>query len=137
MSKKPDWLFKQSGVIPYLWKGDDIQIVLVTSTSRNGWVLPKGVIERSMSPEDSAAKEAFEEAGAIGNVGKDIVAEYEYEKWGGTCHVKMYPMEVTKLLKSWQEKDKRERRVVNIRKALDMIKPKHRQAIVEFKNLAL
>ena len=136
MANKPDWLFKQSGVIPYIRKGNDTQIVLVTSASRNGWVLPKGVIERFMTPENSAAKEALEEAGVIGNVGKDIVAEYEYEKWGSICHVKVYALEVTELLDSWQEMDKRERRVVGIDEALEMVKPQHREPILKFKELS-
>src|SRR5688572_24671120 len=108
MANKPDWLFKQSCVVPYIKTGDDLQIVLVASASGSGWVLPKGVIERSMTPEESAAKEAIEEAGVIGIVASDIVAEYEYEKWGGKCHVKVYPLEVTELLESWPEMDNRE-----------------------------
>jgi hypothetical protein len=71
----------------------------------------------------------------VGNVVSDIVVEYEYEKWGGTCHVKVYPLEVTELLESWPEKGQRERRVVNISEALDMVKSKHREAIVEFNEL--
>ena len=136
MANKPDWLFKQSGVIPYIRKGNDIQIVLVTSASRNGWVLPKGVIERFMTPEDSAAKEALEEAGIIGNVATDFVAEYQYEKWGGMCHVKVYPLEVTELLESWQEMGKRERRVVGIDEALEVVKPMHREPILRFRELS-
>src|SRR5262245_18041623 len=132
MANKPDWLFNQSSVVPYIRTDDNFQIVLVTSASGEGWVMPKGVMEHSMTPEESAAKEALEEAGVIGNVASDLVAEYDYDKWGGTCHVKVYLLEVTELLESWPEMGCRERRVVSINEALDIVKAKHREAIIKF-----
>jgi 8-oxo-dGTP pyrophosphatase MutT (NUDIX family) len=77
---KPAWMFKQSGVIPFRVVDDTIEVVLITSRSSGKWGIPKGIIERDLSPQDSAAKEAHEEAGVVGNVTDRVVAEYEYQK---------------------------------------------------------
>jgi len=68
-------------------------------------VVPKGIKEPGMSPQESAAEEAREEAGVEGVVGDEPLGSYVYEKWGAatTCHV--YPMEVTRELayEEWEE----------------------------------
>ena len=64
MSTKPSWLYQQSAVIPIF----DDKIVLITSRRKKRWIIPKGVIELGLAPEDSAAKEALEEAGVVGSV---------------------------------------------------------------------
>ena len=56
--------FKQSGVIPVL----DNRLVLITSRKSERWIIPKGYVEKGLSPSESAAKEAYEEAGLIGVV---------------------------------------------------------------------
>jgi len=42
--------------------------LLITSHRRQDWGIPKGGISKAMSPPDSAAKEAWEEAGLVGQV---------------------------------------------------------------------
>ncbi len=105
MAKKPDWLYRQSAAIP-IFGG---KIVLVTSRGRSTWTVPKGVIERTMTPWDSAAKEALEEAGVVGQVETDAIGSYSYEKWGGECVVQVYRLHVESLLDEWEEMDQRER----------------------------
>ncbi|MEL6104638.1 MAG: NUDIX domain-containing protein, partial [Planctomycetota bacterium] len=61
-----DSLKLQSGAIPHLEVAGEVHLVLITSHTTGGWVLPKGSIEPGMTPEESAANEAFEEAGVIG-----------------------------------------------------------------------
>lgn len=132
MANKPARLFRQSAVIPYLVSNGVTEVVLVTSSSSKYWVIPKGVIERSMSPEDSAAKEALEEAGVTGNVSGDVVTEYRYKKWGGTCHVKVYPLEVKEVLPSWDEMEDRERIFVEIPKAIKLARTELKRVLKIF-----
>ena len=132
MGTKPAWLYNQSAVIPFMVNNGVTEIVLVTSSSSENLVIPKGVIERFMSPEESAAKEALEEAGVVGKVIDQIIAEYEYEKWGGTCNVKVYPLEVTEVLEEWDEMNKRSRFIVEASKAAEIIKSEQRPAINKF-----
>jgi 8-oxo-dGTP pyrophosphatase MutT (NUDIX family) len=55
-------------VIPYRIRDGKIEVMLITSSTRKRWIIPKGMIEPDMTPQDSAAKEAWEEAGIIGQV---------------------------------------------------------------------
>jgi len=120
MADKPDWLFRQSGVIPIL----ENRIVLITAIKSKRWIIPKGVVDQGLSPQESAAKEAMEEAGIIGKVGSKMIGMYQYDKWGGTCKVKVYPLYVEKLLNHWEEKGVRQRKVVSPAEAVEMVQQK-------------
>ena len=113
----PNSFYKQSAVIPYRKTKGGIEILIITSRSRKRWVIPKGVIEPNLTPEDSAAKEAFEEAGVTGKVKKKCIGTYDYKKWGGVCSVKVYPMKVAKELTEWPEDTMRSRKWVSIDEA--------------------
>lgn len=119
---KPDWIYRQSAVVPFLQEAGQLKLFLITSNSAKHWIIPKGIIERDMTPEASAAKEAMEEAGVVGFVSEELIAEYEYRKWGGTCHVKVFPLEVTEVLDSWDEQDHRERKCLTPTEALSAVK---------------
>jgi 8-oxo-dGTP pyrophosphatase MutT (NUDIX family) len=117
MEPKPDWLFRQSAVIPYRLRDGDVEILLITSRNRRRWVIPKGVIEPSMTPSDSAANEAFEEAGLRGCVNPTPIGNYEYFKWGDTCHVEVFLMLVDEVLDQWPEASFRKRRWMSVEEA--------------------
>jgi len=70
-----------------------------------------------MSPEDSARKEAFEEAGIDGTVFTDSIGHYTYRKWGGICNVEVFPMLVEVEFDEWEEKF-RKRKWYSIREAI-------------------
>jgi len=69
MNHKPTFLVERSGVIPYGRRDGAVEVLLITSSDGQHWVIPKGVIEPGMSAAESAAKEAYEEAGIRGRVG--------------------------------------------------------------------
>ncbi len=121
MQNKPEWYYKQSAVIPYRKNGNDYEVLLITSRNKQNWILPKGIIELGMTPEDSAAKEAMEEAGVAGFVLNELIGEYDFEKWGGTCKVKVFPMKVKKVFDNWPEADIRSRRWFTIEKAMQKV----------------
>lgn len=103
MGTRPDYYYRQSAVIPFRRGATGLAVLLITSRRRRRWVVPKGVVEPNLSPADSAAKEAFEEAGIRGQVLPDPLGFYQYEKWGGICRVEVYAMEVEQELSSWPE----------------------------------
>ncbi len=109
MAEKPSWLYNQSAAIPYRINAGILEILLVTTRKRKHWIVPKGVIEPDLSPQESAAAEAFEEAGVKGCVMPDKVGEYAYTKWGGTCHVRVYLLEVDEVFSDWPEANLRNR----------------------------
>jgi 8-oxo-dGTP pyrophosphatase MutT (NUDIX family) len=135
---KPAWLYAQSAVIPYITKGDSgIEVVLVTSKSSCRWGIPKGIIERNMTPQDSAAQEALEEAGVVGHVSPQAIAHYEYAKWGGICHVEVFMLKVTDVRARWQEIYERERMIVEVNRAIELVKPELKEVLRKFQQIHL
>ena len=105
----PEWMYRQSAVIPYRAGADGLEVLLITSRKRKRWVPPKGVVEPEMTAPASAAKEAMEEAGVQGPVDERPLGSYRYRKWGGTCTVEVFAMKVTEESASWPEADFRTR----------------------------
>ncbi len=118
---KPWWFYNQSGVIPYRVENDEVEILLITSRRRKRWIIPKGIIERDMSPQESAAKEALEEAGVKGRVHAIPLGEYQYKKWNGTCNVAVFPFAVDDVLETWSESGVRQRRWVSVEDATGLV----------------
>ena len=57
----------QYAAVPYRRRGDGtIEVMLVTSRETKRWVVPKGWPIRGAKPHTSAAREAMEEAGVLG-----------------------------------------------------------------------
>lgn len=102
----------QASSIPYRGIDSTLEVLLITSTGGRRWILPKGIIEIGQTPRQCALAETEEEAGVTGTVAAEPVAEYEYRKWGGLCHVRVYPLEVTHSFDIWPERAIRERRWV-------------------------
>jgi 8-oxo-dGTP pyrophosphatase MutT (NUDIX family) len=112
----------QSGVIPYRIRRGQIEIAMVTASSGPHWTIPKGHVEPGMSPQDSAAKEAFEESGLLGDVESRCIGSYVYEKRGTLRQVKLYPLAVTRELKRWPEMNERKRRWMSIEEAASRVR---------------
>jgi len=116
----PEHFYMQSAVIPYRERGDGVEVLMITSRKRRRWVLPKGVKELDLSPQDSAAKEALEEAGIEGLVSEGPIGSYQYDKWGGTCTVEVFTMSVQKVLDEWEE-SYRDREWVSLEEAMGRV----------------
>ncbi len=130
MLEKPDYYYCQSAVIPFRRRHDpsappqgdgELEILMITSRKKKRWVLPKGVREPDLSPGDSAAKEALEEAGIEGTVSSQSAGTYRYAKWGGTCTVEVFTMQVEKVHDTWLESF-RERQWVSLDEALARVR---------------
>ena len=102
---RPAYYYSQSSVIPYRIKDGKTEVLLIRSSGNKRWVVPKGIKEPGLTAQDSAAKEAREEAGISGKVGKQPLGRYSVQKWGGTCSVELYSMKVTRLFdeSEWHE----------------------------------
>ena len=116
MKTKPAWFYRQSAAIPVRRSADGLEVLLVTSRNGKRWIVPKGIVEKELSPAQSAAKEAWEEAGVRGVVRTAAVGRYAYEKWGGTCRVEVFLLEVEEMADDWPESE-RERRWVSAAEA--------------------
>jgi len=85
------------------------RICLVTSSSGKRWVIPKGLLEPGKTAGEIALQEAWEEAGLVGALLPQPVGSYLYEKYGGTCYVTVFLMQVTEAFDDWPERALRER----------------------------
>jgi 8-oxo-dGTP pyrophosphatase MutT (NUDIX family) len=121
MDSKQNHFFEQSGVIPYRIRSENIEVLLITSCRRKRWIIPKGIIEPDMTPQDSAAKEAWEEAGIRGQVAPNLMGTYEYQKWGGTCRVQVFLLQVEMVLEDWPEASYRKREWLSVQEAVKRV----------------
>jgi len=120
---RPAYYYTQSAVIPYRLNRGRVEILIIRSSSNKHWGIPKGIAEPGLSLQESAAKEALEEAGIEGEVALAAIDSYVYQKWGSTCTVSVYPMAVQRQLPEaqWQESHRR-RQWVSAGKATGLLK---------------
>ena len=98
------------------WRRDDgvVRVLLVTSRDTGRWVIPKGGQIEGLEDADSAAQEAWEEAGIRGRVMDQPVGHYTYRKvtrrnGDVDCDVAVFPLEVTELAELFPEYGQRRR----------------------------
>lgn len=109
--------FNQSGVIPYRKKENQFEVLLITSIKKKKWIIPKGYIEFNLTPFESAKKEAYEEAGVMGTNETIELGSYSIEKSIGKQNIKVFSMEVIKVLDDYPEKNLRKRKWFSINEA--------------------
>ena len=131
MARYPDWIYRQSAVLPYRWRGDAVEVLLITSRSGQRWVLPKGIVDPGLSAPISAAKEAREEAGIEGAVWDRCVGRYRQRKWGGTCRIEVFPMRVTNEMEDWPEASLRRREWLSLKAARKRVRDEELGAILK------
>lgn len=89
-----------------------VAVGLVTSRGTGRWVLPKGWPVPGVTLSETAAIEAREEAGLVGEVAELPIGTYRYRKGLHTfasmlCEVQVFPLEVSEQLTAWRERKQR------------------------------
>ena len=110
---------QKSCVIPYRITNGELEFLLVTSIKKHKWIFPKGYIEFNLSAFESAKKEAYEEAGVIGENETLELGAFELKRKNEISLVKVFSMEVTKELKDYPEKNLRKRKWFTFEEAMD------------------
>ena len=95
----------QSAVVPYRLIGNEIEVLLVTSIKKKKWIILKGYVEYSLTPFESAKKEAFEEAGITGSNETVELGEFVTGKNGNTKIVRVFLMKVIEQWDDYPEKN--------------------------------
>ena len=95
----------QAAALPYR----NGKICLITTSSGQGIIIPKGKIPDGLHPSALAAQEAWEEAGLIGRIERKRFGYYSFVKEGKEYKVQVYVLEVTKWASSWPEQQHRKR----------------------------
>ncbi|MFC7739126.1 NUDIX hydrolase [Roseomonas sp. GCM10028921] len=117
---------QQYGALPIAEIEGELKVLLVTSRETHRWIIPKGWAEEDLSPGGLAAKEAYEEAGAVGEVTPEPIGCYSYSKRlkdgsSLTCEVQVFRMTVAHLLQEWPERSQRERRWFTLGQAAEQV----------------
>lgn len=113
--------FNKSCVIPYRINQGVLEILLITSIRKKKWIFPKGFIEFNFSAFESAKKEAYEEAGVIGENETVELGSFELQKKEGKSIIRVFSMEVTEELKDYPEKNLRKRKWFDSKEAVEKI----------------
>lgn len=107
----PDAL-RQAGALPYAVVDGRMAFLLITSRRSGKWIFPKGAIEPDMTPWDSAAMEALEEAGVSGEIEQTPIGSYRGSVGNAgvtLVDIDLYPLRVTQQHDVWREQNARMR----------------------------
>lgn len=104
-----------------------LMILLVTSRETGRWVLPKGWVKKKRTPAETAAEEAFEEAGLVGDIADTPIGIYHYAKGlpdgqSVDCAVEVYSLQVRQTLADWPERAQRQRRWFTPAEAAELVR---------------
>ena len=117
MASSENNILCQYGALPFLMTEEgEVRLLLVTTRGQRGWIIPKGWPIRHLTAAATAAREAYEEAGAIGTiVGDRPCGSFIYEKRTGSrgrvvCEVSVFLLAVERHLRKWPEKSQRKTR---------------------------
>lgn len=109
-------MIHQYAALPYRTDAQgNLEILLITSKERRRWVIPKGNPILSMRNYETAAREAYEEAGVEGGIAPEPVGSFRYMKRRRAgpdvpALVTVFPMLVTRQFRHWPERGERQLR---------------------------
>lgn len=101
---------RQAGALPYAVVDGRVTFLLITARRSGRWIFPKGAIEPHLTPWESAAEEAREEAGVIGTIEQQPIGSYRASAGSDNSilvDVDLYPMLVHQQLDEWKEHGQR------------------------------
>jgi 8-oxo-dGTP pyrophosphatase MutT (NUDIX family) len=125
MSENPEYTpekIEQVCAIPFRRPpGQPVELCVITSIKKKRWIFPKGIIDAGETREQTALKEAYEEAGLRGEIWPEPLGQFDDFKWGAHLTVTVVMMEVTSVDVTWPEARIRRRRWVTPEMAIEML----------------
>lgn len=112
----------QYGAVCWRMHRGKVEVLLVTSRDTGRWIIPKGWPISGLTPADTAAQEAWEEAGVQGEVVADDIGAFGYAKaltptHSIPCSVQVFGLRVAKLRDKFPERKERRRKWFGLEKA--------------------
>ncbi|HUQ38459.1 MAG TPA: NUDIX hydrolase [Aestuariivirga sp.] len=112
-----------------------MDICLVTSRGGGRWIIPKGNPIRGLAPHEVAAREALEEAGLVGHVGKRCIGTFKFDRIRNgrdtTCRVDVYALKVERQMQIWTEMHERSVLRCNVKTALSLVSVPNLAALID------
>ena len=126
---------KQYAALPWRQTGAGREVLLISSRDTGRWVIPKGWPIKGLSPAETAAREAYEEAGLGGQISKKPIGEFEYDKRlkNGTslpCRVEVFALERMIQHPDWPEQGQRKRQWFSVTEAADAVQEPELKQII-------
>lgn len=130
----------QYGALCWRRIGPRLEVLLITSRDTGRWVIPKGWPIKGLTPEASAAREAFEEAGVEGSYDPVSIGFYCYDKGLDAltgppvslpCIVAVYPLQVSALRDRFPESHQRRRKWFVPQKAAQKVAEPELQGLLQ------
>ncbi len=112
----------QYAALVYRMRDGKVQVLLVTSRKSQNWILPKGSPIANLKPHQTAAQEAWEEAGVKGRADKKCLGRFRFDRQGRgnrrqLCVGLVYPLQAKKLARNFPEAGQRQRKWLSPKKA--------------------
>ncbi len=126
----------QYGAVCWRMHRGKIEVLLITSRDTGRWVIPKGWPISGLTPCDTAAREAWEEAGVEGDVLAQELGAFGYDKALGPsrsvpCSVQVFGLRVAGLKDKFPERKVRRRKWFGVEKAARKVaEPQLRQLLL-------
>jgi 8-oxo-dGTP pyrophosphatase MutT (NUDIX family) len=113
-----------------------VEVLLITSRDTGRWVIPKGWPMTGLSPEDAAAREAWEEAGVEGVVSPVSLGRFGYLKEMAAnpavpCAVAVFGLRVENLASKFPEKAVRKRQWFRPNEAATLVREPDLAALIQ------
>ena len=112
----------QAIAIPYrITSAGRPKFCMITSKAKKAWIFPKGTVDGDETIEETALKEALEEAGLRGELDPMPLGSFSRTKSGCEIHTYVYLMRVDGVEEVWPELDERSRRWRSAEKAMEKL----------------
>lgn len=118
---------RQAAAAVFRGSGDARELLLITSRDTGRWIVPKGWIEKGEDGPAAAIREAWEEAGLVGELlAGGPVGHYRYVKQrtqrdDAVCDVDVYLIKLIREDDSWPEKGQRRRKWFPVATAIGLV----------------
>lgn len=133
---------QQVGAVCWRMHKGKVEVLLVTSRDTGRWIIPKGWPIKGLTDAQSAAREAWEEAGVEGAVSDAGIGSYSYDKRRLPkpplpCKVTVFPLRVGRLADKFPEKNERQRKWFSARKAAKKVdEPQLRDLLAQLQDMS-
>lgn len=129
----------QLAALCFRTRGKDAPEVLLVTSSRGRWLLPKGWPIAGLDSWETALQEAWEEAGVRkGTPWREPLTSFNTIKRHDNgieqrCTVSVYPVEVTEMRRDYPEADRRQRVWLSLSEACERVdEPALREVLQQF-----
>lgn len=126
----------QYGALCWRMHRGKVEVLLITSRDTGRWIIPKGWPISGLTPAETAAREAWEEAGVEGDITDTGLGAFGYAKVLGPnrtvpCSVQVFGLRVAELKDKFPEKKVRSRKWFGLEKAARKVaEPELRQLLL-------